>query len=83
MCTQGPAVDGEPGVGPLRIWPGGLCVSRSVGDTDAGPHIVPIPHVKQVGVRAGEGVGLVRGGRGRESRPLLACSADHGQPVTA
>ena len=45
---EGPARPGEPGVGPLRIWPGGLCVSRSVGDVDAGPEIVPIPHIKQV-----------------------------------
>jgi len=45
---QGPARPKEPGVGPLRIWPGGLCVSRSIGDSDAGPEIVPLPHVKQV-----------------------------------
>ncbi|GJN08109.1 hypothetical protein PR202_ga26000 [Eleusine coracana subsp. coracana] len=36
------------GVGPLRCWPGGLCLSRSIGDTDVGEFIVPIPHVKQV-----------------------------------
>ncbi|KAJ4719377.1 Phosphatase 2C family protein [Melia azedarach] len=35
-------------VGPLRCWPGGLCLSRSIGDTDVGEFIVPIPHVKQV-----------------------------------
>ncbi|KAK2403153.1 hypothetical protein P8452_09257 [Trifolium repens] len=35
-------------VGPLRCWPGGLCLSRSIGDTDVGEYIVPIPHVKQV-----------------------------------
>ncbi|THG03928.1 hypothetical protein TEA_008803 [Camellia sinensis var. sinensis] len=34
-------------VGPLRCWPGGLCLSRSIGDTDVGEFIVPIPHVKQ------------------------------------
>ncbi|KAE9611925.1 putative protein-serine/threonine phosphatase [Lupinus albus] len=33
---------------PLRCWPGGLCLSRSIGDTDVGEYIVPIPHVKQV-----------------------------------
>ncbi len=47
-CPQGPAKPGEPGVGPLRIWPGGLCVARSVGDLDAGPEIVPVPHIRQV-----------------------------------
>ncbi|KAI3675998.1 hypothetical protein L1987_85594 [Smallanthus sonchifolius] len=35
-------------VGPLHCWPGELCLSRSIGDTDVGEFIVPIPHVKQV-----------------------------------
>lgn len=35
-------------IGPLRCWPGGLCLSRSIGDMDVGEYIVPIPHVKQV-----------------------------------
>ncbi|OQU77838.1 hypothetical protein SORBI_3009G110300 [Sorghum bicolor] len=35
-------------VGPLWCWPGGLCLSRSIGDMDVGEFIVPIPHVKQV-----------------------------------
>eukprot|EP00850_Spirogloea_muscicola_P006841 SM000033S12362 [mRNA] locus=s33:434401:436794:- [translate_table: standard] len=35
-------------VGPLRSWPGGLCVSRSIGDMDCGSCITPLPHVKQV-----------------------------------
>ncbi|KAF3961597.1 hypothetical protein CMV_013805 [Castanea mollissima] len=39
---------GRLNVGPLRCWPGGLCLSRSIGDTDVGEFIVPIPHVKQV-----------------------------------
>ncbi|EPS58058.1 hypothetical protein M569_16758, partial [Genlisea aurea] len=37
-------------IGPLRCWPGGLCVSRSIGDNDLGEFIVPVPHVKQVKV---------------------------------
>ncbi|GAA0148905.1 protein phosphatase [Lithospermum erythrorhizon] len=41
-------VYGGSGVGPLRCWPGGLCLSRSIGDMDVGDFIVPIPHVKQV-----------------------------------
>ena len=32
----------------MRIWPGGLCVSRSIGDADAGPEVVSVPHIKQV-----------------------------------
>ncbi|KAG8049988.1 hypothetical protein GUJ93_ZPchr0009g1732 [Zizania palustris] len=39
---------GGPEVGPLRCWPGGLCLSRSIGDTDVGECIIPVPHVKQV-----------------------------------
>ncbi|XP_051145732.1 probable protein phosphatase 2C 15 [Andrographis paniculata] len=35
-------------VGPLRCWPGGLCLSRSIGDNDVGEFIVPVPYVKQV-----------------------------------
>eukprot|EP00252_Welwitschia_mirabilis_P019539 TRINITY_DN4545_c0_g1_i2.p1 TRINITY_DN4545_c0_g1~~TRINITY_DN4545_c0_g1_i2.p1 ORF type:complete len:433 (-),score=82.72 TRINITY_DN4545_c0_g1_i2:93-1391(-) len=35
-------------VGPLRCWPGGLCLSRSIGDMDVGEFIVAVPHVKQV-----------------------------------
>ncbi|XP_051188102.1 probable protein phosphatase 2C 69 isoform X2 [Lolium perenne] len=35
-------------VGPLRCWPGGLCLSRSIGDIDVGECIIPVPHVKQV-----------------------------------
>lgn len=35
-------------IGPLRCWPGGLCLSRSIGDMDVGEYIVPVPHVKQV-----------------------------------
>ncbi|KAJ4752879.1 Protein phosphatase 2C family protein [Rhynchospora pubera] len=41
-------VVGNTQVGPLRCWPGGLCLSRSIGDSDVGEFIVPVPHVKQV-----------------------------------
>uniref|UniRef100_A0A453ALA6 protein-serine/threonine phosphatase n=1 Tax=Aegilops tauschii subsp. strangulata TaxID=200361 RepID=A0A453ALA6_AEGTS len=39
---------GRLNVGPLRCWPGGLCLSRSIGDMDVGEYIVPVPHVKQL-----------------------------------
>ena len=29
--------------GPLRMWPGGLAVGRSLGDADCGPALVPTP----------------------------------------
>ncbi|CAM8913638.1 unnamed protein product [Rhodiola kirilowii] len=35
-------------IGPLRCWPGGLCLSRSIGDFDVGEFIVPVPYVKQI-----------------------------------
>ncbi|XP_039069937.1 probable protein phosphatase 2C 12 isoform X1 [Hibiscus syriacus] len=35
-------------IGPLRCWPGGFCLSRSIGDMDVGEYIVPVPYVKQV-----------------------------------
>ncbi|KAJ4896533.1 putative protein phosphatase 2C 12 [Raphanus sativus] len=35
-------------IGPLRCWPGGLCLSRSIGDLNVGQYIVPVPYVKQV-----------------------------------
>ncbi|KAJ3683649.1 hypothetical protein LUZ60_013876 [Juncus effusus] len=42
-------------VGPLRCWPGGLCLSRSIGDMDVGEFIVPVPYVKQVKLPSGGG----------------------------
>ncbi|KAK3144640.1 hypothetical protein QOZ80_4AG0315820 [Eleusine coracana subsp. coracana] len=35
-------------IGPLRCWPGGLCLSRSIGDQDVGEYIIPVPYVKQI-----------------------------------
>lgn len=35
-------------VGPLRAWPGGLMMSRSIGDMDASIEVNPCPHIKQV-----------------------------------
>jgi hypothetical protein len=48
MWGSGPADDYTSGVGPLRIWPGGLCLSRAIGDFDVGQAVVPFPHVTQV-----------------------------------
>ncbi|KAK9829976.1 hypothetical protein WJX72_008988 [[Myrmecia] bisecta] len=36
------------GVGPLRTWPLGLCMSRAIGDPGAGPGVLAHPHIKQV-----------------------------------
>ncbi|CAD7697041.1 unnamed protein product [Ostreobium quekettii] len=43
-----PAEDGERGVGPLRVWPCGLAVSRSLGDYDCGCEVTAAPHIRQV-----------------------------------
>nr|ACN31161.1 unknown [Zea mays] len=40
------SVVGGAEIGPLRCWPGGLCLSRSIGDIDVGEFIVPVPYVK-------------------------------------
>jgi len=45
---RGPPADGESGIGPLRAWPGGIAMSRSLGDMDCGPHVLPVPHIRQV-----------------------------------
>ena len=48
----GPPVPGERGVGPLRVWPGGVAVSRSVGDFECGSHVLPVPHIRRVNVKS-------------------------------
>lgn len=40
-------VDGKP-VGPLRVWPGGLAMSRTLGDAPAGDVCTCEPDVRQV-----------------------------------
>lgn len=45
---SGPAEEGETGYGPLRVWPGGLAVSRSIGDADVTSHVLCIPHIRQL-----------------------------------
>ncbi|KAK9806461.1 hypothetical protein WJX73_009939 [Symbiochloris irregularis] len=36
------------GYGPLRMWPGGLCLSRALGDFDVGAGVLCVPHIRQV-----------------------------------
>lgn len=45
---SGPAEVGEKGYGPLRAWPGGLAVSRSIGDADMTQHVLCVPHIRQL-----------------------------------
>lgn len=45
----GPAIDkGSVGVGALRLWPGGLALSRAIGDFDVGEALIPLPYISQV-----------------------------------
>ena len=43
------------GFGPLRMWPGGLCLSRAIGDYDVGTNVLCAPHIQQVGGLSGVG----------------------------
>ncbi|KAF6264430.1 phosphatase 2C-like domain-containing protein [Scenedesmus sp. NREL 46B-D3] len=45
---SGPAAPGELGCGPLRLWPGGLHMSRAIGDSDCGQLVIPHPYIQQV-----------------------------------
>lgn len=40
------SVNGRP-VGPLRVWPGGLAMSRTLGDAAAGAAVSPVPEVRR------------------------------------
>ena len=45
----GPAADPRTGLGPLRVWPGGVASARAIGDLDVpGGFLLPAPHVTQV-----------------------------------
>lgn len=47
---SGPVMDGNKssGLGPLRTWPGGLLMSRAMGDVPCGPYILAYPAIRQV-----------------------------------
>ena len=52
---EGPAQGEEAeGHGPLRMWPGGLCLSRAIGDFDVGENVLCAPHIQQVLVQLAE-----------------------------
>ena len=50
LCStmNGPAQRDTMGYGPLRVWPGGLAVSRSIGDADVSKHVWSLPHLHQM-----------------------------------
>ena len=55
MSGVGPADAYSKGLGPLRVWPGGLCISRAIGDFDVGPSIVPYGSLTQTLVASSGG----------------------------
>ena len=47
-CEVAPStLEGKP-VGPTRVWPGGLAMSRTIGDLEAGKVVLSHPEVRQV-----------------------------------
>uniref|UniRef100_A0A061SDA4 PPM-type phosphatase domain-containing protein n=1 Tax=Tetraselmis sp. GSL018 TaxID=582737 RepID=A0A061SDA4_9CHLO len=56
---RGPASTGEDGVGSLRIWPGGLAVSRAIGDAVLSRHVIAVPHITQLRI-PGTGARFIR-----------------------
>ncbi|CAI5534831.1 unnamed protein product [Closterium sp. Naga37s-1] len=71
-------------LGPLRSWPGGLCVSRSIGDVDCGTFITPLPHVKQIQVpQAGGRVVMASDGLWDAVESDKAARRCRGLPCTA
>ncbi len=38
-------------MGPLRVWPGGLAMGRTIGDASAGSVATCEPEIRQVGIR--------------------------------
>lgn len=48
LAGGGPATKkGSVGAGPLRLWPGGLCLSRAIGDFDVGDSVLCLPYISQ------------------------------------
>ena len=50
FAVGGPAREGEDGIGPLRVWPGGLNLGRAIGDGVVGEGLLPFPHITQLKV---------------------------------
>ena len=63
---SGPSTSMADGIGPIRLWPGGVMVGRAIGDRDVGGILLPNPNIRQVGS------GLER--QGRAGSPALAAS---------
>lgn len=49
---SGPSASPYEGLGPVRLWPGGIMVGRAVGDRDVGDILLAAPAVRQVRIPA-------------------------------
>jgi len=49
--------------GPVRVWPGGVCMARSIGDADAGAAVEPTPFVITRKIPA-QGITVIAGSDG-------------------
>jgi len=74
-------VDGKP-AGPIRVWPGGLAMSRSIGDVDAGERVCAEPEVCQVTIPY-EGARLLIGSDGLWDALHPKTAAHHVRNLTA
>lgn len=45
---SGPSASHHEGLGPVRLWPGGVMVGRAVGDRDVGDILLAAPALRQV-----------------------------------
>jgi hypothetical protein len=73
--------EGKP-VGPLRVWPGGLAVSRSMGDRDGKKGgVISIPEVGRVLIpdtQPGARLLLASDGRALQLEPIIPMLKAHG-----
>ncbi len=74
-------VDGKP-AGPLRVWPGGLAMSRTIGDVDAGTLCLAEADVVQVTVPK-DGARLIIGSDGLWDAVHPKTAAHHTREMTA
>eukprot|EP00210_Caulerpa_lentillifera_P008914 g8505.t1 len=70
-------------IGPLRVWPGGIAVSRSLGDFECSKHVISNAHVKQVILpKAGARVIMATDGLWDHVSGKKACKLSRTSPVS-
>ncbi|KAL4448974.1 hypothetical protein ABPG77_007691 [Micractinium sp. CCAP 211/92] len=74
-------VDGKP-AGPIRVWPGGLNMARTIGDAEAGAVVIAEPEICQVTLPA-RGARLLIGSDGLWDALQPKTAAHHCRDMTA